>query len=189
MQKVAMKGTRAPVHPFLAAAASMALLCLVLQAAPRRGALALAAASKRPGKGAGAAFLPTTVLPSVYNSNSNNCVGGGARAARRQVAAAFFSSSSSASSSWGLISSSGSPRAHQCPSPRGRGGILASVLSSSSSGASTAKQAAAPAVVRVMGDGEGGIKKPARDDRHYRMLWLKNGMQVSNKYVCVVWLW
>lgn len=31
------------------------------------------------------------------------------------------------------------------------------------------------AVVRVLED----IKKPARDDRSYRMLWLKNGMQVQ----------
>lgn len=39
----------------------------------------------------------------------------------------------------------------------------------------SAPAGASSAVVRVL---EEGIKKPARDDRQYRMIWLKNGMQV-----------
>ena len=39
----------------------------------------------------------------------------------------------------------------------------------------SAPAGASSAVVRVLQE---GIKKPARDDRQYRMIWLKNGMQV-----------
>lgn len=143
---------------------TMVLLGLLLHTAPRGVVLATsAAAAGGPKKGGRAAFVPfNAILQSVYNSK-----GGSTR--RHVSAGAFFSSSSSSS----------------CPArrtQRQQGRVLASVLNSNptiqSAAASLSTKGVSPAVVKVLGDGEGGIKKPARDDRQYRMLWLQNGMQV-----------
>lgn len=158
----------------------MALIAVVLQAGPRRAA-AVVAASAGAGPRSTGAFLPTSVLQSVYNSKGGSGTSGSTSSrAGAQAAAAFFSS---CASSWGLLGGRQCPAGR--PRPRQQGRVLASVLSGSPSASASTKAApgaAASAVVRVMGDGEGGIKKPARDDRQYRMLWLRNGLQVRRAF-------
>ncbi|EKU21330.1 insulysin [Nannochloropsis gaditana CCMP526] len=139
---------------FLSAALITTMLSLVLLTAARRGTTA--AALNKPSRTT--AFFPT-IARYFYNIPQPSCP-------------------------FPVHGPPGTTSSFQSHRRQGRFQVLASVKvpqdvargkSTLSTSSLSGVSPAAPAIVRVLDD---GIKKPARDDRQYRMIWLKNGMQV-----------
>lgn len=135
----------------------MTFLLVLLHPAVRRAA----AYQQQQQRRTAGAFLPS-VIRSIYNTGKD--VGGG-----RGSCPLAPSTSTPSAAYW---------RQRQVQQRR-HNQILASIKQPASSpAAGVGGKSGGGAVVRVVEE----IKKPARDDRKYRMIWLQNGMQVRTSF-------